>query len=44
MNISKINKILNLIVILLVIYVIFTSIKQQTKLNSYDKDISYYSY
>ncbi len=43
MNISKINKILNLIVILLVIYVIFTSIKQQTKLNSYDKDISYYN-
>ena len=43
MNISKINKAMNLIVILLVIYVIFTTIKQQTKINSYEKDIAYYT-
>lgn len=43
MNISKINKVMNLIVIVLIVYAIFTGIKQQIKLNSYDKDISYYS-
>lgn len=43
MNISKINKAMNLIVILLIIYVIFTSIKQQSKLNSYSKDFAYYT-
>ena len=43
MNISKINKAMNLIVILLVIYVIFTTIKQQTKIKSYEKDIAYYT-
>ena len=43
MNISKINKMLNLILILFIVYAIFTFINQQTKLNSYKKDISYYS-
>ncbi len=43
MNISKLNKAMNLIVILLVIYVIFTVIKQQSKINSYNKDIAYYT-
>jgi cell division protein FtsL len=43
MNIFKINKLLNLILILVIIYSIFTFIHQQTKLNSYKKDISYYS-
>ena len=43
MNISKLNKAMNLIIILLVVYVIFTVIKQQSKINSYNKDISYYT-
>lgn len=43
MNISKLNKAMNLIVILLIVYVIFTAIKQQSKINSYNKDISYYT-
>ncbi len=43
MNIIKINKILNLIVVLAIIYFIFTFINQQVKLNSYNQDISYYS-
>lgn len=43
MNISKLNKAMNLIIILLVVYVIFTAIKQQSKINSYNKDISYYT-
>lgn len=43
MNIFKINKIMNLILITLVVYSIFTFINQQTKLNSYNQDISYYT-
>lgn len=43
MNISKINKAMNYIVILLIIYAIFTVIKQQTKITSYQKDMSYYT-
>ncbi len=43
MNISKLNKAMNLILILLVVYVIFTTVKQQAKINSYNKDISYYT-
>lgn len=43
MNISKLNKAMNLIVIFLVVYVIFTAIKQQSKINSYNKDIQYYT-
>lgn len=43
MNISKINKAMNLILVLLVIYVIFTTVKQQAKINSYNKDIEYYT-
>ena len=33
MNISKLNKAMNLIIILLVVYVIFTVIKQKSKIN-----------
>ena len=43
MNIFKINKIMNLILITLVLYSIFIFINQQTKLNSYSQDISYYT-
>lgn len=43
MNIFKINKIMNLILITLVVYSIFTFFNQQTKLNSYNQDISYYT-
>lgn len=43
MNILKINKIMNLILVLVVIYAIFTIINQQSKLNVYNQDISYYS-
>ena len=43
MNIFKVNKIINLILIFVVIYAIFTFINQQSKLNVYNQDISYYS-
>ena len=43
MNILKINKILNIVIILAVIYFIITFINQQIKLNSYNHDISYYT-
>ncbi len=43
MNIFKINKIMNLILIVLVVYSIFTFINQQSKLASYKEDISRYS-
>lgn len=43
MNIFKVNKILNLILILVLIYACFTFFNQQTKLNSYSQDISYYT-
>lgn len=43
MNIFKINKIMNLILIVLVVYSIFTFVNQQSKLNSYKEEISYYS-
>ena len=43
MNILKVNKIINLILIFVVIYAIFTFINQQSKLNVYNQDISYYS-
>lgn len=43
MNIFKVNKIINLILIFVVIYSIFTFINQQSKLNVYNQDISYYS-
>ena len=43
MNIYKINKIMNLILIIFIVYAIFTFINQQSKLNSYTQDISYYS-
>ena len=42
MNIIKINKLLTLLLILMIIYFLFTFSNQQTKLNSYNKDISYY--
>ena len=43
MNLFKLNKLMNLILILFIFYSIFTFINQQRKLNSYNKDISYYS-
>ncbi len=43
MNIFKINKLLNLILILAAIYAVVTFIGQQSKLNSYNKDISHYT-
>ncbi len=43
MNILKINKIMNLILIVLVVYSLFTFINQQATLNSYKEDISRYS-
>lgn len=43
MNIIKINKLLTLLLILIIVYFLFTFSNQQTKLNSYNKDISYYT-
>lgn len=43
MNIIKINKLLTLSLVLMIIYFIFIFSNQQTKLNSYNKDISYYT-
>ena len=43
MNILKFNKLLNYILIAVIVYALFTFINQQTKLNSYSKDISYYN-
>lgn len=42
MNISKVNQILNFILIIVTVYAVFTFVNQQSKLNSYNKDISYY--
>ncbi len=43
MNVFKLNKVMNLILILVMVYSLLTFINQQSKLNSYKKDISYYS-
>lgn len=43
MNIFKVNKILNLILISVLVYACFTFFNQQAKLNSYRQDISYYT-
>lgn len=43
MNILEVNKIVNLLLILVVVYFVFTFVNQQSKLNSYNKDISYYT-
>lgn len=43
MNIFKINKVLNLILVLVLVYACFTFFNQQAKLNSYRQDISYYT-
>ena len=43
MNIFKINKLLNLILIFTAIYAVGTFVSQQSKLNSYNKDITYYT-
>lgn len=43
MNVFKLNKVINLILILVMVYSLLTFINQQSKLNSYKKDISYYS-
>ncbi len=42
MNLFKSNKIMNLLLLLFVVYAIFTFIHQQVKLNSYQKDIAYF--
>ena len=42
MNIFKVNKLLNLILIFMLAYTLITFVGQQSKLNSYNKDISYY--
>ncbi len=43
MNIFKFNKLMNYILISVIVYTFITFINQQTKLNSYSKDISYYN-
>lgn len=43
MSIFKINKMMNLILIVFIFYAIFVFVNQQSKLNTYSKDISYYS-
>ena len=43
MNILKINKLLNLILIFMLAYALITFIGQQSKLNSYNKDIASYT-
>lgn len=43
MNFSKSNKIISIILVLFIIYAIFTFCSQQTKLNSYKKDLQYYT-
>ena len=43
MNILKINKLLNLILIFMFAYTLITFIGQQSKLNSYNKDIASYT-
>lgn len=43
MNVFKVNKMLNLILILVLIYACFIFFNQQAKLNSYSQDISYYT-
>lgn len=43
MNIFKINKLLNLILIFMLVYALITFIGQQSKLNSYNKDIASYT-
>ena len=43
MNIIKINKLLTLLLILIIVYFLFTFSNQQIKKNSYNKDISYYT-
>lgn len=43
MSVFKVNKILNYMLILVIIYACFTFFNQQAKLNSYSQDISYYT-
>jgi cell division protein DivIC len=43
MNIFKVNKLLNLILVLVIMYACITFFNQQVKLNSYNQDISYYN-
>lgn len=43
MNVLKINKLLNLILIFMVVYALINFIGQQSKLNSYNKDIASYT-
>lgn len=43
MSILKINKIMNLILIITIIYACISFFNSQVKLNDYSKDISYYN-
>ena len=43
MKFIKLNKLMNYILIIVIVYTFFTFINQQSKLNSYSKDISYYN-
>ena len=43
MDLKKINKLINLVLITVIIYSVFTFVAQQSKLNSYNKDIAYYT-
>lgn len=43
MDLQKINKLINLVLITVIIYSVFTFVAQQSKLNSYNKDIAYYT-
>ena len=43
MNILKINKMMNLILIVAIVYTFISFIGQQSKLNSYNKEISNYN-
>ena len=43
MNFFKTNKLFNIILILFVFYAILTFSNQQQKINSYNKDIAYYT-
>ena len=43
MKFLKINKLMNYVLITVIVYTFFTFINQQSKLNSYSKDISYYN-
>ena len=43
MSFFKSNKMFNIILVLFIIYALFTFSNQQKKINSYEKDIAYYT-